>query len=334
MIKSPIGGRRLVVAGIAATVVAAVGLGAVVNGVGPRGAAAPTVFHGYVEGEYARLAPREGGILEDLRVQRGDSVKGGDVVAILEHGDEQARLLEARARAQQTEAQLANLRKGKRTPEIEALNAQLRQAQAALKLSDAQYRRQRALPKGQVVSEDKLDQMRSAFERDRGRVAELTADIEVARLAARDDEIAAAEAAVAAARAQVAQAEWRLSQRTLIAPADARVADTLFVVGEHVAAGAPVVSLLAPGNVKVRFFVPEPLLASIKIGQEVSVRCDGCADGLTAKVGFVAPEAEYTPPVIYSRESRAKLVFMIEARPEAGAVLHPGQPVEVTAKTP
>lgn len=326
--------RIAVAAGIGGAFVIFLSLFAAVKGTGLRNAAAPASFHGYVEGEYARLAPRENGILEELRVRRGVTVKAGDVVAIFEHGDEQAKLQEARARAQQADAQLANLRKGKRTPEIDALIAQRNQAQAALRLSEAQYRRQQALPRGQVVSEDKLDQMRSAFERDRARVAELAADIDVARLAARDDEIAAAEAAVAAARAQVAQAEWRLSQRTLLAPADARVADTLFVAGEHVAAGAPVVSLLAPENVKVRYFVPQASLSSIKIGDDVRVRCDGCPAELTATVSFIAPEAEYTPPVIYSRESRAKLVFMIEAQPASGTVLHPGQPVEVTAKAP
>lgn len=298
-------------------------------------AAAPApAFQGYAEGEYARLAPREGGILETLRVSRGDRVKAGDVVATLEAGDEKARVAEARARLAQAAAELADLRKGKRTPEIDALVAQRAQAVAALTLSRAQYARQRRLPAGRVVSEDKLDQARAAYERDGARVKELDAQIETARLAARDDAIDAAAAAVAAARAQLTQAQWRLDQRTLTAPADALVADTLFVVGEYVAAGTPVASLLPDGNVKIRFFVPEPQLSAVRIGQRVAVRCDGCAAGLVATVSYVSPEAEYTPPVIYSRETRSKLVFMIEARLAAGAGLHPGQPVEVTAAPP
>ncbi len=298
-------------------------------------AAAPEpVFQGYAEGEYARLAPREGGILATLNVKRGDRVKAGDAVAALESGDETARLAEARARLSQAEAQLADLRKGKRTPEIDALIAQRTQAEASLRLSEAQFARQMRLPAGMVVSEDKLDQVRAAVERDRARVAELGAEIETARLAARDDAVDAAEASVKAARAQVEQAQWRLDQRILKAPAASLVADTLFVVGEFVPAGTPVASLLPDGNVKIRFFVPEPRLAGIRVGQPVGVRCDGCAPGLVATVSYVSPEAEYTPPVIYSRDTRSKLVFMIEARIAAGARLHPGQPVEVTAAAP
>ena len=296
--------------------------------------AAAQTFYGYAEGEYARLAPREGGTLAELRVKRGDRVDAGDVVAVLESGDERARLDEARARLAQAEAQLADLRKGKRTPEIDALIAQRAQAEATLRLSEAQFARNMRLPAGEVVSEEKLDQARAAVERDRARVAELAAQIATARLAARGDEIGAAEAAVAVARAQAAQADWRLGQRTLKAPAKALVSDTLFVAGEYVPAGTPVASLLPDGNVKLRFFVPEPQLAGIKIGQAVEVRCDGCGPGLKAAIVYVSPEAEYTPPVIYSRETRAKLVFMVEARPAPGSRLNAGQPVEVTAVKP
>jgi HlyD family secretion protein len=298
------------------------------------GPAAAQTFYGYAEGEYARLAPREGGILEELHVKRGGRVKAGDVVAQLESGDEVARLNEARARLAQAEAQLADLRKGKRTPEVDTLIAQRAQAEATLRLSEAQFARQMRLPAGEVVSEEKLDQSRSAVERDRARVVELVAQIATARLAARDDEIDAAVAAVQATRAQLAQADWRLGQRRLLAPAPALVNDTLFVAGEYVPAGTPVVSLLPDGNVKLRFFVPEPELARVRIGQEVAFRCDGCAQGLKATIVYIAPGAEYTPPVIYSRETRAKLVFMVEARPAPGARLNPGQPVEVTAGKP
>jgi HlyD family secretion protein len=104
----------------------------------------------------------------------------------------------------------------------------------------------------------------------------------------------------------------------------------LYRPGEWVAAGAPVVSILPPGNVKIRFYVPEPVLASLRIGAPVSVRCDGCGAAIAAKISFIAPQAEFTPPVIYSRENRAKLVFLVEAHPDAAnAALHPGLPVEV-----
>jgi HlyD family secretion protein len=93
-----------------------------------------------------------------------------------------------------------------------------------------------------------------------------------------------------------------------------------------------VVSLLPPGNVKVRFYVGEAILGSVKLDRAVQVRCDGCPSPVDAKVSFVSTQAEYTPPVLYSKESRSKLVFLVEARPGGGSNLHPGQPVDVTFK--
>jgi HlyD family secretion protein len=292
------------------------------------GATEPAVFYGYVEGEYARLAPRESGTLRELFVARGDTVTRGMIVATLDADPEQAARDDAQARVAQAEAQLADRRKGRRTPEIDALVAQRRQAEAALTLSRTQLERYQRLPVGQVVSQERVDETRAAYERDRARVAELGAQIEVARLASRSDEIAAAEAAVESARAVLRQAEWKLGQRVLLSPADGRVADTYFVAGEMVNALTPVVSILPPGNVKLRFYVPEAMLARLAVGAPLAVSCDFCPAGLAARVSFIASEAEYTPPVIYSRESRAKLVYRIEAAP-AGRSLHPGQPIEI-----
>jgi HlyD family secretion protein len=109
------------------------------------------------------------------------------------------------------------------------------------------------------------------------------------------------------------------------------VADTYFRVGEWVNAGQPVVALLPPGAVRARFFVPEAELGALQIGQAVELRCDGCGAPMAARIDFIATAPEYTPPVIYSNAQRARLVFMVEARPEAkdGARLKPGQPIDV-----
>ena len=288
-----------------------------------------TLAYGYVDADYARVAPREGGTLRELRTARGDRVTGGKVLFVVDPDNETAARDQSEARLVQAEAQLEDLRKGRRTPEIAAIEAQRAQAQANMRLSDAQFDRYSRLAINEVVSKDRLDQARSAMERDRSRVAELGAQLEVARLAARSDEIRAAEAAVEMARAELRQSEWRLSQRMPAAPADALVADTMFTPGEFVPAGSPVVSLIPRGALKLRVFVPETALARLKMGDELPVRCDGCAAGLTARVSFIAPQAEYAPPVIYSRETRSKLVFMVEARPPADVELHPGEPVEV-----
>lgn len=292
---------------------------------------APPYYQGYAEAEYVRVALPFAGSLERLDAQRGTRVKAGDALFTLERENEAAARREAEERLHNTEAQLANLQKSRRPSEIEAVRAQLDQAQAALKLSQAQLKRSEQLVAQNFMSRDRLDEARSAQERDRARVAQLTADLATSRLAAREDEIKAARAAVAAAQATLAQADWKLGQKSATAPVAGLVADTLYVKGEWVPAGSPVVSLLPPQNIRVRFFVPEPVIGALRVGQIVNVECDGCAAPIAAKVSFISPQAEFTPPVIYSKESRAKLVFLIEARPapEDAVKLHAGQPVDV-----
>jgi HlyD family secretion protein len=129
----------------------------------------------------------------------------------------------------------------------------------------------------------------------------------------------------------VDQARWRLDQLRPVAPAAGVVVDTLYREGEWVPAGSPIVRMLPPENVKVRFFVPQAEMSRLAVGQGVTIRCDGCAATVAAAVSYVATEPEYTPPVIYSNENRSKLVFMMEARPVESQrdALRPGQPVEV-----
>jgi HlyD family secretion protein len=147
----------------------------------------------------------------------------------------------------------------------------------------------------------------------------------------RDTEIKAQIAAVAAAHSALEMAQWRLDQRSVAAPAGGRVADVLAFPGETMTAGAPVISLLPPQNIFVRFFVPESLLASLHRGDRVAFACDSCPAGLSGTVSFISPMAEYTPPLIYSETSKGKLIYRIEARPPAyqAALLNPGQPISV-----
>jgi HlyD family secretion protein len=130
----------------------------------------------------------------------------------------------------------------------------------------------------------------------------------------------------------VAQSAWRLAQRAVAAPASGLVHDTYYVVGDLVPAGSPVASVLPPGNVKVRFYVAETALGRLKPGQTLTVACDGCAAPIAATIVFISHRAEFTPPVLYSKENRAKLVYLVEAKPALtdAAKLHPGQPVDVT----
>ena len=139
-----------------------------------------------------------------------------------------------------------------------------------------------------------------------------------------------AEATLRTAKARLNSSQTRLARRKLAAPVSGTVQQIYYRPGEMVPAGRPVLSILPPGNIKVRFFVGEPVLPTIKLGDAIEVTCDGCAKPITAKVSFIARSAEYTPPVIYSLEERNKLVFMIEARPDAPDGLRVGQPVSVT----
>ncbi len=294
-------------------------------------AAGPPSFQGYVEAEYVKVAAMEAGLLTALHVARGDFVKAG---APLFAQDDRGALADrdaAAARLAQAEHLLANLEKGGRPSEVEAAEAEVREARAARDKAQADHARALELFRDRVIARQRLDEQAAAAQQTGARLAQAEARLATVQAAGRIDEIRAQRAATAAAQAALGEAEWRLSQRRAEAPADALVADTLFRPGEHVAAGQPVVSLLPPENLLVRFFAPEPLLTRLSVGMTVAVDCDGCPSDLTAKLSFISPEVEFTPPVIFSEETRAKLVVMVEARPAQGRLtaLKPGQPVSV-----
>jgi HlyD family secretion protein len=289
------------------------------------------VVQGYVEGEYVYVASPLAGAVKTLSVQRGTQVKPGDPLFALEATAEIAARDEARQRVAQAKANLEDIRKPKRPEEIAAIEAQLAQAQAALTLSEQEFNRQAELADSGATAVQDVDRARSTRDQNRQRVTQTEADLQVARLGARSDQIAAAENNVRAMEAALAAAEWNLSQKSQNAPRAGQIFDTLYREGEWVAAGRPVVALLPPSNIKVRAFVSETGVGAIRVGDAVAVTVDGVTDPFAGKVSFISPQAEYTPPVIYSRESRGKLVFLIEIMfdPETASRLHPGQPVDV-----
>lgn len=287
---------------------------------------------GYVEGEFVYVASPLAGELESLSVQRGDQVRAGDKLFALEQVAEKTARDEAERKLSQALANLEDAKKGRRPSEIESLEAQLKQAQSALRLSISELARQqglRAIP-GAVV-ELEVDRARSARDQNQHRVAQLEADLNTAKLGSRADQVAAAEAEVRAREAALARAEWDLAQKHQEAPKTGLVFDTLYREGEWVPAGRPVVVLLPPENIKVRAFVSEKRVGAIRVGDGVQVYVDGVPGAFQGRVSYISPRAEYTPPVIYSQESREKLVFMIEAAfdGDTAAGLHPGQPVDV-----
>jgi HlyD family secretion protein len=291
----------------------------------------PASFQGYVEGEFVYLASSQPGHLDHLAVSRGQQVAANAPVFALEATQEEAEQRQAQQQLASAEAQLADLETGKRAPEVAAVRAQLRQAEAAARKSALQRERDEAQYRIGGISREQLEATLSQASSDAARVNELQNQVEVAELPGRSQQFKAQAGQVQAARAVLAQADWRLGQKSVVAPNAGLVYDTMFRVGEWVAAGSPVVRMLPPENVKVRFFVPETVLGSLTLGRQVSLHCDGCAADLPASITFVSPQAEYTPPVIYSNETRSKLIFMIEAHPSSADALklHPGQPVAV-----
>ena len=247
--------------------------------------------------------------------------------------EDEVRTLEAKEAAlAQAKAVLADMQTGQRAEELAVAQARLAQAQTEARRTAALLQRLHRLAKNGGVSQRDLDDSRAAARRAAERVQELEQQLAVATLPERPHRIAAQKAAVAAAEAEVAQARWELARKGCQAPAAGLVVDTLFRKGEWVSAGSPVVQLLPPEAVKLRFFVPEKQLGSLRLGTALHCLVDGRPEPVAAQVVWIAPEAEYTPPVIYSNETRSKLVFMVEARPDEPAVagrLHPGQPVQV-----
>ena len=296
------------------------------------GREARDVFQGYAEADYVDVATAEPGQLESLGAAKGDAIEAGAPLFALEAAREAAAVRQAQEQLAAAQAQLQDLRQGKRPPELDVVRAQLEQARAEATRAAAERERDAAQFASGGIAQAQVDRSQAAADAAAARVRELERQLDVAQLPARADQIAAQEAQVAAAQAAVDQAAWRLGQKTVAAPVAGPVFDVLYQPGEWVAAGRPVVRLLPPGNVKIRFFVPETALGALAIGQALAVRCDGCADGIPAKITYISPEAEYTPPIIYSNETRSKLVFMVEAKPLDGANLHPGQPLEVALR--
>ena len=286
---------------------------------------------GVVEAELVRVAAPAAGRLVALSASRGDPVTAGAPLFRIESPDDSAMLAEAEARVAQLAAQQADLAKGKRPDELAVTSAQAAQARSALAQAETQLMRERELARQGFVSGSRLDSLIAGRDEAAARLRELEAQQRVGQLAGRDDARRAADAALLAGSAQAAQLRARLADKTVRAPATATVEDTLFRVGEWVGAGTPVVNLLPPAALKVRFFVAEAQLPRIKPGDAVTLRCDGCAAPIEAHIRFIGRSAEFTPPVIYSREQRAKLVYLVEAWPApADAMkLRAGQPVDV-----
>ena len=288
-------------------------------------------FLGYVEGSLLYVGPNEGERIARLDVDAGIEVKTGDRLFVMATPLLDRQRAEAAARIAQMEAQLGNLRAAMNRPEqIAVMDAAVERAAAALELSRSDYQRQQALFAKGHVAKAALDRAAIAFRRDEATLKEAKRQVEVARMSSRSHEIEAAGEAMKQARTQRDQLDIRIARQSVTAPADGVVQDVFFRAGEMVNAGQPVLSLLPPENRKVRFYVPEPQFAAMKLGARVSVSCDACPHGLWGRISYISGREEYTPPVIFSDAERHKLVFKVQARLEDQARDLPlGLPVTV-----
>ena len=245
---------------------------------------------GYAEGEYAFIAAPTAGWVTKVYVNRGDWVKEGDPLFALDDPSQVAARDAAAAAIAQAEGQLG-------------------QARANLDLTQKQLARQQGLLRANATSKQSYDMAKSSYD---------TALAQVAQI----------EATQTQARATLANAAYQLAQRAITSRTAGRVQEIYFRQGEYAPAVTPVVSVLPPKNVFVRFFVPETQFSKIHLGQKVRIGCDGCGD-IEGTISFIASQEEFTPPVIFSIGSRDKLVFKVEARAPGGLKLNPGQPVDV-----
>jgi HlyD family secretion protein len=290
----------------------------------------PARYLGYVEGETSLIGPPVAGRLLERPVNRGDQIKKGQQLFVIDPVLAKAEVARTEAALAEARSRLANLLTGKRQEEQDVVRAQRRENDAALAMAETEYKRQSDLLARGVSSRRDYDQAESNLRQLRSRAASLAAQEKVGDLAARPDEIEAARAQVEQGQANLEQARKKLEDQMPSAPEDALVENTFFNIGEWVPAGSPVVSLLPPFRVKLRFYVPEEEIVRARMGEEVSFSCDSCPKDLKANIIYVSPRAEYTPPVIYSQTARTKLVFLVEARPQPTKTpLPPGLPITV-----
>lgn len=286
------------------------------------GRADETRFTGYVVSDNVYLASPIAGAVAWVGVERGQQVTAGTALFRIDPSGRSARLEEARAQVSASSAQV-----GEQQAALARSRADLAAAEAEAGRIGAELSRLSAADRDKpgAVAGLELDQIRLAH-----RAALRRRDAARTGLTAAAAAIRAADARVAQSRAGASSAEAELAELAPVAPAAGRVEDVMFRAGEWAAANAPVVSIVPLDKVKLRFYVPQAVVNAYRPGTKVAVACDACPQGMTARVDFVASRPEFTPPVIYSLETRDKLVFLVEAVPSNPKALTPGQPVDVT----
>lgn len=288
----------------------------------------PHLHSGYVEGEPLYLSAAVPGTVSDVSVERGQRVEPGQPLFAIDAGPLVAQRQQAAGALAAAQAQAADARKGQRPAELAVYDAERAAAKAALRQAEQDFDRVQRLQEKGVYAPAHLDAARNARDAAAARVEAVQTRRNAATLGARVDTAAAADAQVAQARGQLAEAQAHLNQVSPRAPAAGRVQDVFYQEGEWAAPYQPVVALIPDARVRIRFFVPQREVARYRVGGAVRFTCDGCEGG-AARIDYVSPRPEFTPPVIYSRDARDRMVFLVEARPADPKALNPGQPIDV-----
>ncbi len=294
-----------------------------------RGGDSSAVISGYIEGEPLYPASPVAGRLVQLNVQRGDVVEAGKPLFSIDPAQSAAVRDQAAAETEAAKSLATDARRGQRPAELGVIEAQLAAARAVLNEAETSLKRVQPLTEAGAASRAQLDSAVAARATALANVRAIEKQLQAAKLGAREDQARAAQDRVRQAEAVLGAAEARLTDLSPSAPSGGRIEDVFFQPGEWVPANQPVMSFISDDRVRLRFFAPETEIAAYAVGKEVAFSCDGCATGLTGKITYVSPRPEFTPPVIYSRENRDRMVFLVEAQPKSREGLTPGQPIDV-----
>ncbi|MBK2126026.1 HlyD family secretion protein [Fangia hongkongensis] len=288
---------------------------------------------GYIEANLTYISANNvSGALKKLMVSRGQEVKKGQLLFTIDPTQYQLQRLADQQNYLSKKASYEDLLTAKRKPYIDQAKADIEEEKANLIYLEKSYERSKALLADGNTSKEDYDLSKSQYEQARKSLSSLEQQLSIYKLKkGRENEIVSAKKSMDMANAEVQLANWNVAQTKVTSPQHARVFDTYYWPGEQVQAFSPVLSLLVPNQIKLIFYVSEKALHRIKLGERVSFQIDGVKKTFLAEVSFISPEAEYTPPVIYSENAREDLSYRIEAKimKSQENIWHPGQPVSV-----
>ena len=287
------------------------------------------VWLGWIEADIRYIGGSRTARLTEKSVEEGDKIQAGQMLFSFASDIEKVAVSAARAKFNRSEAALSLAKSAQdRKEQRDALKATREEAEAELIYAEQSLKRARFLYKKQAGTRATLDKAIKAYAQAKAARNKINVRIKLGELPQRDQQIEQAKQEVVVAKAELASAQAALALKTVVAPTTGLIEETYYRVGEVVPAGRPVVSLLTPETIRVEFFIPEAERARVKIGDTIKVTCDGCR-AQNARISFIAQDAEYTPPQIFSREERSKMVYRAKAIPQTTYGLPVGLPVSV-----